>query len=257
MNPFHIETATAENISQFNLCGFKGMTKPGQVSKVNWLKDRMKEGLKYNILYHETQGECGMIEFIPAEFAWRPVNAPGYLFIHCMVIIPKAVKNKGGGKFLLQSCLDEAIKTDKNGIAVITRKSSFMAGNDIFLKNGYRKISEVEPDFELLALKLKENAINPEFRNNWDQKLLQHKGKLIIYYADQCPYINKAVEEISESARVKYQLNPELRKITNCIEAQDIPAAFGTFCIIYDSKVIAEHPISNTRFENIMNKLKK
>jgi hypothetical protein len=35
-------------------------------------------------------------------------------------------------------------------------------------------------------------------------------------------------------------------------EVQSGPCAFGSFCIIYNGKVISHHPISNTRFENIM-----
>jgi hypothetical protein len=34
--------------------------------------------------------------------------------------------------------------------------------------------------------------------------------------------------------------------------AQKSPCPFGTFCIIYEGEIISHHPISNTRFENIM-----
>ncbi|MCK4802457.1 YoaP domain-containing protein, partial [bacterium] len=40
-----------------------------------------------------------------------------------------------------------------------------------------------------------------------------------------------------------------------CQEAQNSPCPFGTFCIVYNGKVIAHHPVSNTRFVNIMNKI--
>jgi len=36
--------------------------------------------------------------------------------------------------------------------------------------------------------------------------------------------------------------------------AQRVPSPFGTFCMLYNGKVVSYHPISNTRFENIMNK---
>jgi len=50
-------------------------------------------------------------------------------------------------------------------------------------------------------------------------------------------------------------MRPELITLKTYKEAQESPCPFGTFCILYDGKVIAEHPISNTRFMNIMNKL--
>ncbi|OPX72226.1 MAG: hypothetical protein A4E38_00669 [Methanoregulaceae archaeon PtaB.Bin108] len=37
---------------------------------------------------------------------------------------------------------------------------------------------------------------------------------------------------------------------------QDSPCAFGTFCIVYNGEVISHHPISNGRFENIMEKIR-
>ena len=45
--------------------------------------------------------------------------------------------------------------------------------------------------------------------------------------------------------------------LRNYKEAQNSPCAFGTFCILYNGKAIAYHPISNTRFTNIMNKILK
>jgi hypothetical protein len=36
-------------------------------------------------------------------------------------------------------------------------------------------------------------------------------------------------------------------------EVQASPCAFGSFCIILDGEIISYHPISKTRFENILN----
>jgi hypothetical protein len=35
-----------------------------------------------------------------------------------------------------------------------------------------------------------------------------------------------------------------------------MPCPFGVFCILYKGKIIAHHPISNTRFINIFSKIK-
>ena len=41
-------------------------------------------------------------------------------------------------------------------------------------------------------------------------------------------------------------------------DAQDnSPCAFGTFCLVYNCKLISEHPVSKTRLKNIMNKILK
>jgi hypothetical protein len=84
--------------------------------------------------------------------------------------------------------------------------------------------------------------------------LSQYNEGLTIIRADQCPYTVKNVNEIRETAEKKYGIKPNIISLQDCREAQDSPCAFGTFCIIHRSKVIAYHPISAARFTNIMNK---
>jgi hypothetical protein len=59
------------------------------------------------------------------------------------------------------------------------------------------------------------------------------------------------VNAIIETAK-KMNINANLIELTDADAAQQIPCAFGTFCIIYNSKILSYHPISNTRFANIM-----
>ena len=71
----------------------------------------------------------------------------------------------------------------------------------------------------------------------------------------QCPYSEKNVAAIMEIARRNYGLEPRLVEL-DCAEAvQESPCAFGTFCILYNGEVISHHPVSGTRFENIMEKI--
>ena len=83
--------------------------------------------------------------------------------------------------------------------------------------------------------------------------------KIIDTHADNileygvCGYKN--INEIVKTAEKEYGLKPDLIELKNYNEAQNSPCAFGTFCILYDGKVIAEHPISNKRFTNIMTKI--
>ena len=48
-----------------------------------------------------------MIECAPGSHAWRPVEAEGYLVIHCLVVNGKH-KGKALGALLLDSCLTDA-----------------------------------------------------------------------------------------------------------------------------------------------------
>lgn len=73
----------------------------------------------------------------------------------------------------------------------------------------------------------------------------------------QCPYTEKNVNAIIESAKNKYGIEASLVEIDDHNSVQNSPCPFGTFCIIYNGEIISHHPISNTRFENIMNKKTK
>ena len=47
------------------------------------------------------------IEYAPAEAAWRPVVAPGYLVIHCLWVSGR-YQRRGLGRELLGHCLEAA-----------------------------------------------------------------------------------------------------------------------------------------------------
>lgn len=234
----------------------KNIKRAGYPEKIEWLKDRFLEGLKIKSLYSDEDGTQGMIEYIPGEYCWRPVEASGYIFIHCIFVgFKRAYKGKGYGSLLLDECLKDAKEENTYGVAVVTRKGAFMAGKDLFVKNGFEVVDTAPPDFELLVKKFDKNAPTPKFKGDWDGRLSQYGEGLTIIRADQCPYSVKNVREISETAEKMYGIKPDIIDLKNCEEAQSSPCAFGTFCIICEGKAIAHHPISKTRFTNIMNKI--
>ena len=86
MSDFKIIHTTDENVLQHGLCGYKNPKRPGFPEKIDWLKQRLKEGLVIKSIYSEEKGSQGMIEYVPGEFCWRPVSAKGYMFIHCLFV---------------------------------------------------------------------------------------------------------------------------------------------------------------------------
>ena len=77
---------TRDNIRELGICGYKSLKKEGFPEKVAWMENRIKEGLKIKILFSPIDGNQGMIEYIPGKYAWRPVEAEGYMFIHCIIL---------------------------------------------------------------------------------------------------------------------------------------------------------------------------
>jgi len=254
----HMIDTRSDNIHDYGVCGYKSMNRPGYPEKVAWLNNRFQEGLKLKTLYSEQDGTQGMIEYIPGDLCWRPVDSVGYMFIHCLFVgFKKAYKDKGYATRLLNECIGDAKKEKLHGVAVVTRMGPFMADKEIFLKNGFEVTDQAPSDFELLALKFNQKSPSPKFRGDREKKQ-HHFGKgLTIIRADQCPYTVKNVNEICESAEKDCNIKAKVITFKNHKEAQNSPCAFGTFGMIYDGKLIAEHPISSTRFKNIINKILK
>jgi hypothetical protein len=248
---------TIDDVCRHGICGYKNIKRAGFPEKINWLRKRYPEGLKIKTLFSEKDGSQGMIEYIPGKYCWRPVDAADYMFIHCIFVGYKGIyKNKGYASQLIAECEKDAQKQKLKGVAVVTRKSSFMSGSEIFIKNGYSVVDTAKPDFELLVKKLVSNAPDPKFRTTGEAKLDKFTKGLTIMRADQCPYTVKNVKEISEAAQKLFGIKANVINLKNYQEAQNCPCAFGIFCIIYEGSIIANHPISKTRFVNIMKERK-
>ena len=67
----------------------------------------------------------------------------------------------------------------------------------------------------------------------------------------------KAIADITETAEKEYKIKPKLIRLKNAKEAQNAPALISSFNLILDGELVANHPISSTRFKNIMNKINK
>jgi len=256
MEGIEIVDTNSDNILKYGVCGYKDIKKAGYPEKIEWLKDRYREGMKIKILHSENDGTQGMIEYIPGEYCWRPVEASGYMFIHCIFVgFKRAYKGKGYASLLLDECIKDAKRKNMYGVAVVTRKGPFMAGKEIFLNNDFKIVDTALPDFELLINKFDNNAPIPKFKEDLNEKQSQYGKGITIIRADQCPYTVKNVKEISETAEKKFGIKPNIITLKNFKEAQNSPCAFGTFCILYNGKIIAHHPISKGRFTNIINNL--
>ena len=249
---FKIIDLTPENIAEYGVCGYKDVKKHLELRrKIDWFSKYYPLGLRIKAVIADTGEYQGMLEYIPGEYAHRPVNAGGYMFIHCVFVGFKSkFKGRGYASALLDTCINEARLAKMNGVAVVTRQGSFMAKKDIFLKQGFSQVDKAKPDFELLALKFDEKAENPSFKELSADK---YSDGLTILRSPQCPYSVKNVEAIMQTAG-KMKLKPALVELDDHLSAQQSPCAFGTFCIVGNGKILSHHPISNTRFENIVKK---
>jgi len=255
MSKAQIIHTNAETIRNYGLCGYKNPKNESFRRKTEWTRARYADGMRYNVLFSEEDGAVGGIEFVPGEKSWRPVNADGYMVIHCIYIMNKDYKGIGYGQKLLDSCMEDADKNRYSGIVTIARKGTWMASNDLFLRNGFVQCDSAEPDYELLVKKFDKSSVDPSFKPELRRIADEHSKGLVIMTSDQCPYAVKTTPEIMAIAKDKYDIEAKVIDIENAEQAQNVPSAFGMFCMMWNGRVISDHPISKRRFTNIMNKI--
>ncbi|MDI6644779.1 MAG: YoaP domain-containing protein [Methanobacteriaceae archaeon] len=256
MNNLQVIDLTPDTIADYDVCGYKDVKKHVELKrKISWFKEYYPKGLRIKIVISKKGGYQGMLEYIPGEYAHRPVEADGYMFIHCIFVgFRKEYKGKGMASMLLDECIKEAKDNEMLGVAVVTRKGPFMVGNDIFINKGFEIVDSAKPDFDLLVKKFDDKSENPKFRENMEKSLDEYYKGLTVIRSVQCPYTKKNVNAILESAEKKFDLETNLIDLNNVEEVQNSPSAFGSFCLIYNGEILSYHPISKTRFENIMKK---
>jgi N-acetylglutamate synthase-like GNAT family acetyltransferase len=248
---------TPANIADYGVCGYKDAHKHKELrEKIDWYGRYYSKGLRIKALMVSGSYQ-GMIEYIPGRYAHRPVRAEAYLFIHCLFVgFKKEYKGKGYASLLLETCIQEAKAQHLAGVAVVTRKGSFMADAAIFLKHGFVEVEKAAPDFTLLALTFDEKTERPSFKKNVLTDLSAYKEGLTIMRSVQCPYTEKNVNAILDSAINTHHLDTRLIDLDTAESAQNTPSPFGSFCLLYRGKVISYHPISQTRFESIIQSIK-
>ena len=73
---------TKKNIDNEHICCAISNNSDVQVSsKKEWVKSCFKDGLVF--LKSVERGKC-FIEYVPAENAWVPIDAKGYIYIDCL-----------------------------------------------------------------------------------------------------------------------------------------------------------------------------
>ena len=104
---------TKENLEEEHICCAISNNKDVQVSsKKAWLADRFDEGLVF--LKSVERGKC-FIEYIPAEHAWNPIEAPGYMYIDCLWV-SGSFKGHGYSSDLLSECIKDSKEKGKKAV---------------------------------------------------------------------------------------------------------------------------------------------
>jgi GNAT superfamily N-acetyltransferase len=245
----NIVEVNSESVSDRGFfCYMSKRKSEGYQRKLKWLMDRLDEGLKIKML-DLRQGGRGFIEYIPGEFAWRAVNAKGYMFIHCIWVAGKS-KGKGYATLLLNECKKDAKKTEMKGVAVVTSEGNWLVGKRFFLKHDFESVDK-RPPFTLMVKKFG-NAPSPSFSGNFEERLAVYGKGLTIIRSDQCPYIDAAVKAALDTAKelgistkvIELKSSEDVRKLSS--------SPYGVFGIVHNGKLVSYHSMSKKDLVNIL-----
>ena len=180
-------TLTKENIDTEHICCAYSDKKcsEGYEMKIAWLKKEFDNGYVFRRL--DARAKV-FIEYVPAEKAWIPVDALGYLMINCFWVSGQ-YKGNGHAKALLRSAIEDAKAQGKNGLVTVvgTKKFHFMSDTKWLLSQGFETIEKLPNGFSLLALKINPTAPDPSFKECVKSGECEQKEGLVVYYTNRCP----------------------------------------------------------------------
>ena len=244
-----IEVTPQNAIKETFFC-IKDTKRQGFKDKLEWFKKRHKEGLKIKILKNDEDKMIGFMEYVPAKYAWRPIDADNYMFIHCTYIYSKKERSKGYGSMLIGDAENEAKAKGMDGLCVMTSEGGWLANKTLFENNGFKQI-EAKDRFELLVKTWNKNSNTPKLLD-WHSQQKKYKGWHLLY-ADQCPWSEKSVAAMLNVA-MDFGIDLKVTKINTVSEAKMAPSGFGVFNLLHDGKLLEDHYLSATRFQNILKK---
>jgi L-amino acid N-acyltransferase YncA len=236
---FEIVTVGADNVDEERFFCYKSKPKSGGYRrKLAWLRERFAEGMRIKIVY-EGERSVGFIEYIPGEYAWRAVEAAGYMVVHCLWVVGKG-KKKGHGSRLLEVCVQDARERGMAGVAMVTSSGNWLAGKKLLLKNDFEVVDQTPPTFDLLVKRFGDAPL-PAFPTNWEDRLGRYGPDLTVFRTDQCPYIELATQKVMDAAG-GMGLESRVVELGSCREVQaSAPSPYGVFNVVYDGELVAYH----------------
>ena len=240
---------TSENIENEHICCAISNNNDIQVSsKKAWLKERFEEGLIF--LKSVERGKC-FIEYIPAENAWNPIIADGYMYIDCLWVAG-SFKGNGYSTDLLNACIEDSKAKGKKGLCILSsaKKKTFLADPKYLKYKGFSVCDEAENGIQLWYLPFENNAVLPKFKECAKRPHIDETG-YVLYYTSQCPFNAKYVPiiiSIANERSVKFKaIHLESKEA-----AQNAPTPITTYALFFDGRYVTNEQMNDKRFLKLL-----
>lgn len=222
--------------------------------KKAWLGERFDEGYVFRKLDERAKV---FIEYGPAEHAWVPVDAPGYLILGCFWVSGR-FKQSGHGKALLASALEDARKQGKAGLAAITgkKKFHFMSDGAWLKRQGFTVADSTEDGFELLVLSADGPAAEPAaepadgntppvgtpskpvFRDSVKTGKVPGEDGISVLYSHRCVFTDYHVTRSLKESAEKRGIPLHITKIESREQARDACSPATLFSMYYNGRFV-------------------
>lgn len=246
----NIITVNNENIQREHICcAISDKKGECQVSsKKAWLKERFLDGLVFK--KGDVRGKV-FIEYIPAEKAWCPINADGYMFIDCLWVSGQ-YKGQGISNQLLEECIFDSKQKDKNGLVILSAKKKipYLSDPKYLEYKGFLLADTAEPYYHLMYLPFSKTAEKPSFKPCVKAGKISEKG-FILYYCNQCPFTAEYVPMLEEVAKNR-NVPLKVIKFETTEQAQNAPAPFTSYSLFYNGDFITNDILSDKKFEKLL-----
>jgi N-acetylglutamate synthase-like GNAT family acetyltransferase len=236
MPAIEIVDVNASNVDDLGFfCAMSKADQTGYKEKLAWVKERFQDGLRIKLI---RGGGRGFIEYIPGRFAWRGIEATGYMVIHCMWVVGRA-RGKGQGKALLDACIRDAREAGLHGIAAVTAQREMgLVDTGFFLHHGFHVVQSTG-GMDLVALKFDLAAADPRFSNDLKKKSKALGTGLTIVSSPQCPYTYEGAEQVLALARADGMRARSLRVTTLKQLHETSPSPYASFDIVCNGEVVS------------------
>lgn len=244
-----IITVTKDNLEQEHICCAISNNNDCQVSaKKSWLAERFSDGLVFK--KGNVRGKC-FIEYIPAEKAWSPIKADGYMYIDCLWVSGK-FKGQGNSNLLLEECIKDSKEKEKQGLVVLSskKKMPFLSDPKYLRHKGFELADTAAPFYELLYLPFGKVSDKPRFKDSVKSPRIEGQG-FVLYYTYQCPFTAKYVPLIEIVANEK-SIPFKTVRFETAEQAQNAPAPFTSYSLFFNGEFVTHEILSGKKFEKII-----
>ena len=242
---------TKENLENEHICCAISNNNDIQVSsKKAWLSERFDDGLVF--LKSTQRGKC-FIEYIPAENAWNPIDAPGYMYIDCLWV-SGSFKGHGYSNDLLEACINDSKEKGRTGLCILSsaKKKPFLADPKYLEHKGFSVCDKADNGIELWYLPFAPDAAKPAFRECARHPHIDEKG-YVLYYTNQCPFNAKYVPIVEKTAAENGVPFTAIH-IDSKEAAQNAPTPITTYALFFEGEYITNEQMNDKRFLKLISR---